>query len=102
MLAKGLMYINGEELKKLIGLDENAEIIGVNLDGNDGVEIKIISSEPIEGITDVSNGQLMRRRYLPLPVSTIDGESTSKIASEVISHMKKVEHLRARGENNDA
>lgn len=101
MLAKGLVYIRIEELKKLMGIGENAEIIGVNLDGH-GIEIKIISSEPIEGITDVSNGELMRRRYVPLPVVTMDDESVSKVASEVVSHMKKVEHLRARGENNDA
>lgn len=94
MLAKGIVYIKGEELKKLIGLDDNSEIVGVNLDGH-GIEIKIISSEPVDGITDVSNGELMRRRYLSLPVSTID-DVTENIAK------KMVNHLRARGENNDA
>ena len=101
MLAKGNICLRLEELKKLIGLDENAEITGVNLDSH-GIEIQIISSEPIDGITHYSDGQLMRRRYVALPVVTMDDESVSKVASEVVNHIKKVEHLRARGENNDA
>ena len=93
MLSKGNVCIRLEELKNLIGLDENAEIIGANLDSH-GIELQIISSEPIEGITHVSDGRLMRRQYVSLP------ESTDDVAERIAKKM--VNHLRARGENNDA
>ena len=94
MLAKGNVCIRMEELKELIGLDENAEIVSVNLDGH-GVELKIISSEPIEGITQIQNGEIMRRKHIKLPVS-INEEVAREFAREVVNDLRK------KGINNDA
>ena len=62
MLARGKGFISMEELKNLFGLPEDSEIVRVNI-SDEGVEFVVVSAEPIEKKTHITEYPHSVRRF---------------------------------------
>lgn len=66
-IAKGKAFISEEDLKNLLGIPEDVEIISL-LHIGDGIEIKLASKEPTILTKQISNNTWCETRATTLPV----------------------------------
>lgn len=70
MLARGKGYISSSDLKDLLGIPQDVEILSITYSDSDrGYDISVISSEVVEGLT-IDGEKLVSHNYtrrVPLP-----------------------------------
>lgn len=98
MLAKGIFFINEDDLKDVLGIPKEVEIIGFSKDIFGGVEMELRSAKEIDGVTVYGNTAMIRRvgykkknNYdyeLKIDIS-VGNENSKEVAEKVSSILKK-------------